>query len=408
MLLVASTAAAIFLLARRVSAKKKHPVAIVAAETHTSTRGLGVAKVPVTVLGMGGASIGDMYVKISNAQAVQTLEAAHAHGVTFFDTSPWYGVGLSEARFGIALHSVPRDSFFLQTKVGRYLVPDSDGVNGTKLGWIGGFHFGIRFDYSKEGFQRQLEDSLQRTGLGRIDSLVIHDLEPTPRNGTQEEKIELAMQDLRVLEKSGYDYLVAQRAAGKILTFGAGVNSNEDGEDLRLKREYNKMYVNKLVELHKTRGEIDFLLLANMWSLLNFEAFEDGIVQLCSKNGISVVVGGPYSSGILATGADPEHGGVPYYNYMPADNTVRERCRRVEQVCKRFGVPLIAAAIQFPLLHPSVCSVIPGGKSKWEVDSNVKNMNFPIPLALWYALRNEGLLPLSLKLPPMPRRRRNE
>ena len=121
MLLVASTAAAIFLLARRVSAKKKHPVAIVAAETHTSTRGLGVAKVPVTVLGMGGASIGDMYVKISNAQAVQTLEAAHAHGVTFFDTSPWYGVGLSEARFGIALHSVPRDSFFLQTKVGRYL-----------------------------------------------------------------------------------------------------------------------------------------------------------------------------------------------------------------------------------------------------------------------------------------------
>ena len=356
----------------------------------------------MTVLGMGGASIGDMYVKISNAQAVQTLEAAHAHGVTFFDTSPWYGVGLSEARFGIALHSAPRDSFFLQTKVGRYLVPDPDGLNGTKLGWIGGFHFAIRFDYSKEGFQRQIEDSLQRTGLGRIDSLVIHDLEPTPRHGSQEEKVELAMQDLRVLEKSGYDYLVAQRAAGKILAFGAGVNSNENGEDLRLKRTYNKMYVNKLVELHKTHGEIDFLLLANMWSLLNFEALEDGILQLCSENGISVVVGGPYSSGILATGADPKHGGIPYYNYMPANDQMRERCRRVEDVCKRFGVPLIAAAIQFPLLHTSVCSVIPGGKSKWEVDSNVKNMNFPIPLELWYTLRKERLLPQELELPPMP------
>ena len=289
--------------------------------------------------------------------------------------------------------------FLTQTKVGRYLVPDRRCQNGVPVGWRGGFHFGVRFDYSAAAFQRQMEDSLQRTGLGYIDSIVIHDLEPTPRLGTQEEKTEHALADVKVLASSGWGYLVAQRDRGHLKAFGAGLNSNEDGEDEALKRAWNKKYVRALVELHQTQGKIDFLLLANMWSLLNFEAYEDGILQVCEEHGIKIIVGGPYSSGILATGADPTNGSVPYYNYGHASDAVRARCRRIEKICQQFGVPLIAAALQFPLLCSSVVSVIPGGKNEWEVCSNVDNMNVQIPNELWHALKQHKLLPAGLVLP---------
>ena len=369
-------------------------------QPHTTRKVLSTTSaLLVTILGLGGASIGDLYLKIPNEQAMQTLLTAHAQQITFYDTSPWYGVGLSEARFGLALHTVDRSSFVLQTKVGRYLVPDRQCVNGTNVGWIGGYHFNIVFDYTAAGFQRQMEDSLQRMGLGYVDSLVIHDLEPTPRIGTQEEKTHLALQDLLQLEASGYEYLVKARQAGTIRAFGAGCNSNEAGEDWVLKRQWNQNYVKRLISLHQKIGKIDFLLLANMFSLLNFEAYEDGILDQCLQHGIAVVIGGPYSSGILATGADPSNGSVPYYNYEHATDQMRERCRRVEKVCLSYDVPLIAAAIQFPLLHAAVVSVIPGGKNAWEVRSNVKSMNVTIPVAMWHALQKEDLLPKDFVLP---------
>jgi D-threo-aldose 1-dehydrogenase len=354
----------------------------------------------VTVLGMGGASLGDLYIKITNIQAVKTLEAAYNRDINFYDTSPWYGVGLSEARFGLTLHDVPRNSFILQTKVGRYLIPDRKCQNGIPVGWIGGFHFNIQFDYSANAFKRQIEDSIQRMGLGYIDSIVIHDLEPTCRVGINyNEKTNLAKSDLTILLDSGYDYLIEQRHLGNIKAFGAGLNSNEGNEDLTLKREWNKYYVQQLLQLHKKGKSIDFLLLANMFSLLNFEAFEDGILDICLKNDISVIIGGPYSSGILATGPDPSNGSIPYYNYSKASDSIRQRCRKIEKICNSFSVPLIAAAIQFPLLHPSVVSVIPGGKNEWEVNSNVDNMNIEIPNDLWKELKKNHLLPKNLKLP---------
>ena len=121
-----------------------------------------------------------MYTKLEDGSALRTLGAAHEAGISFYDTSPWYGVGLSELRFGVALHRLPRDELQIQTKVGRFLVPDPKGRNGVPVGWIGGLHMGVVFDYSGPAIQRQYEDSLQRTGLGRIESLVIHDLEPNP------------------------------------------------------------------------------------------------------------------------------------------------------------------------------------------------------------------------------------
>lgn len=175
---------------------------------HTRKRKLGRSGVEITVLGQGGASLGDLYVKIDNSTAMQTLKAANDCGIGFYDTSPYYGVGLSEARFGVGLHHFRRSCFVLQTKVGRYLVPDRAANNGLDSGWIGGFHMRIQFDYSAAALFRQYENSLQRMGLGYIDSLVIHDLEPTPHiiegktNGVSEARAHLEVPIFREIDYS--------------------------------------------------------------------------------------------------------------------------------------------------------------------------------------------------------------
>ena len=130
-----------------------------------------------------------------------------------------------------------------------------------------------------------------------------------------------------------------------------------------------------------------------MHSLLTTEAADLGILDKCSRAGVSLIVGGPFSSGILATGADPRDGSVPYYNYQPATDDVRERCRKIERCCESHGVPLIAAALQYPLRHPAVACVIPGAKSEAELASNVELMNVAIPDQLWRDLQDRGLIP---------------
>ena len=386
-------AACVFLLTAR---RRRRPGAR-GGVAHTLTRALGRdSGVRVTVLGQGGAPLGDLYKHLTDQVALRAVAAAHESGIAFFDTSPWYGVGLSEMRMGLALHRLPRSSFVFQTKVGRYLVPDKAAANGTAVGWIGGLHMGVVFDYSADALERQLEDSLARTGLGYVDSLVIHDLEPTPHRKEGDDGVATARRHLGTLRASGFAALQRLRAEGKIAAFGAGVNIDEDGEDAEVKRAWNREYVAALLEMPQfvpcKRG-LDFLLCANMHSLLNGEAVSLGLLDQCLAHGVSVVVGGPYSSGILASGADPPDGSVPYFNYQPASNAVRAHCRRIEAVCRRHGVPLIAAALQFPLRHPAVCSVIPGGASEREVASNVALMNVAIPDAFWSELERGGLLP---------------
>ena len=405
-----SLAVAAYLLHRRRRAAASSGAALPTTGAHTVTRSLGARSgVQVTVLGQGGASLGDLYMRISDADALATLQCAHACTVNFFDTSPWYGVGLSEARFGLALFRLPRDSFVFQTKVGRFLVPDAQGRNGAPTGWINGYHFTYVFDYTAEALERQWQDSLQRTGLGRVDSVVIHDLEPMaagggdPAPGSGKDGLAGARAHLEVLRTSGLKTLRRLRASGAVRAFGAGVNSDEGGEDKAKKRAWNRKYVDTLLGFDQSAagGErgLDFLLLANLYSLLNFDAHTEGILDKCLAAGVGVVVGGPYSSGILATGSRPRNGQPPMYNYEPANEEVLGRCRGIEAVCAQHGVPLIAAALQFPLGHAAVSSVIPGGKNTAEVRSNVELMNVPIPAAFWSELKATGLIPADAHTP---------
>jgi len=271
-----------------------------------------------TVLGLGAASLGDLFVKISNVQALATVDKAVEVGIKYFDTAPWYGLGLSEARLGLALSAFPRDAYHLSTKVGRRLTGHQNAETWSSLDFAGGLQNDREFAYEYDDFMRQYEDSVQRLGCGRVEALVIHDVEEA------EGQTPLHPRGARANlagPKGGYRALEQLRAEGKIKAFGAGINyavgtHNHTAETYR---KWNVDYVEFLVGL-ASEGErpIDFLLLAGTHSLLNYSAWEDGIIARCAELGIKIVLGGALGTGILATGAVPG----AKYNYEDAPDKV--------------------------------------------------------------------------------------
>jgi D-threo-aldose 1-dehydrogenase len=332
-------------------------------------RPLGKSGVAVTQLGFGGAPLGDFSALLPEAEAIATVEAAHAAGLTLFDTSPLYGHGLSEHRFGHVLRQKKRDSFVLSTKVGRWLraKPEKE----IDRGWFkGGLNFEAIVDYSYDGTMRAFEQSLQRLGLNRIDVLLIHDVDIWTHGPEGYE------QHFRTAMMGAYRALDALRRAGTIAAVGIGVN--EIAPCLRFAAE----------------GDFDCFLLAGRYTLLEHAALDD-LLPVCERKGIGIMLGGPYNSGILATGAIPD----AKYNYKPAPPQVMERVARIEAVCRRHHVPIAAAALQFPLGHTSVSSIIPGAVAPAEVERNKGLIAMPIPADLWAELKHEGLMPASAPVP---------
>ena len=329
-----------------------------------SKRSLGKSGVAVTVLGCGGGPLGDMYRLLDEDSAVGTVEAAYEGGVTLFDTSPFYGHGLSERRFGTALRTKPRDSFVLSTKVGRVLIPPTNGQPLDRTPFKGGLDFNHVFDYTRDGTLRSIDQSMARLGISSIDCLIIHDADVWTHGSraVYEEKFKEAME-------GSYRVLHDLRAQGVIKAIGVGINE-----------------VDICMEF-AAAGDFDFFLLAGRYTLLEQGALDE-FLPLCEKRNIGIMLGGPYNSGILATGAI--EGAT--YNYVPAPPEIMDKVRRIEAVCKSHGVPIAAAALQFPLGHPSVTSMIPGAVSPSETKRNLELMAHPIPAALWGDLKAEKLL----------------
>ena len=315
-------------------------------------------------LGFGTAPIGNLYRAVSDDEANAVLEAAWQAGVRFFDTAPLYGLGLAETRLNRFLRGKPRDEYVLSTKAGRLLAVCSPEER-TGIGKF--FDTPTRreiFDYSYDGVMRSVEFSLARLGVDRIDILLAHDLDVFT-HGSQavlDEKLEEFMQ-------GGYHAMLSMREQGVIKAFGAGVNEWPVCEQLA------------------NRGDFDLFLLAGRYTLLEQDALTS-FLPLCVKRGIGVVLGGPYNSGILASG--PIKGA--FYNYDAAPRHVLERVAAIEAVCKMHGVRLIEAALRFPLEHPCVVSVIPGGQSVKQVESNAAIFSAKIPASLWSQLKAEGLM----------------
>ena len=329
---------------------------------------LGKSGLGVTQLGFGGAPLGDFYARLPEPQAIATVEAAYAAELRFFDTSPLYGNGLSEHRFGHVLRQKQRD-FVLSTKVGRYLKPrPEDKID---RGWFkGGLNFEAVIDYSYDGTMRSIEGSLQRLGLNAVDVLLIHDVDVWT-HGVEGYEIHF-----RTAMAGAYKALEELRAAGTIQAIGIGVNEIEPC--LRFARE----------------GDFDCFLLAGRYTLLEHAALDE-LLPLCAQKKIGIMLGGPYNSGILATGAIPD----AKYNYFIAPPEIMARVARIEAVCKRHKVPIAAAALQFPLGDPSVSSVIPGAVKPEEIERNMVLMRTAIPADLWSELKHEGLMPQHAPVP---------
>ncbi len=337
------------------------------------TRSLGQTHLALSEVGFGTVPVGNLYHTVDDVQARGALEAALAAGITFFDTAPYYGYGLSERRVGDVLRG--RSGFVLSTKVGRLLEP-APGIKDAaeRRGFCSSFPFEPRYDYSYGGVMRSYEDSLQRLGLARIDILLIHDIGSLTHGDRHRETFEqLTGGGLRALEE-------LQRA-GDITAVGVGVNE-----------------VAVCLELMRC-ARIDLILLAGRYTLLEQTPLEE-LLPLCGRNGVQIIIGGPYNSGILATGT--RGGANLHYNYGAAPREVAARVRELEAVCDRHGVPLAAAALQFPLAHPQVASVIPGLESAEHVAETVRLYNTRIPPELWDALRSAGLLRADAPVPGAP------
>lgn len=325
---------------------------------------LGRSAVHVTALGVGTTQLGELYQRLPNSQALGMLNAAADSGVKYFDTAPLYGAGLAEHRVGEALRGRPRDSYVLSTKVGRWYEPPSDARPYDRSDWAGGLRFNARLDYSYEGTMRSLEQSMMRLATSRIDIALIHDVDVFT-HGTQQacdQRFDEAM-------NGAYRALCELRKSGDILAIGVGVNEAE------------------MCARFARNGEFDCMLLAGRYSLLEQGALDE-FLPLAQQKEISVLVGGVFNSGILASGPQPG----AKYDYREASPQLLARVSRIESICAEYQVPLAAAAAQFPLGHPSVASVVLGAVSSEEVRQIVRWMKTPIPSDLWKRLREEELL----------------
>ena len=337
-------------------------------------RQVGASALRLPRAGLGCGTLGDPDEVTSEAQAQATLVAAWEGGLRYFDTAPWYGNTKSEHRLGHFLRQRPRADFAVSTKVGRVYFRPEDPERFRDSPWMarwrGGLPFDLRFDYGRDGILRSYEDSLMRLGLNRVDALVIHDLDL--RHQKDEAGVAAALEALD--RGGGYRALADLKAAGEIAAIGAGVN--------------HIGMIPRLLE----RFELDYVLIAMPYTLLD-QAALDGELPLCVERGVGVVIGAVFASGILAGGAQA------LYAYQPAPREVRERVRRIEAVCARHGVALRAAALQFPLGHPAVTTVIPGANHPEQVRQNLAGLAAPIPDDCWAELKEEGLLRADAPVP---------
>ena len=334
------------------------------------TAEIGSTGVRVTRLALGGAPIGGLLTNVAEDAAVQTVQRAWRLGVRYFDTAPLYGRGLSETRCGLALAAMPRNEFVLSTKVGRLLVPAETGPVDDQ--WPGSPALRPVFDFSRDGGLRSLEESLGRLGLDRVDIALVHDLDIAAAEDPEHYR--------RGVDEA-YPALAELRSQGVIKAVGAGLNSSEPL--FRLAEE----------------ADFDCFLLAGRYTLLDQSGLAE-LLPLCERKGISVILGGPYNSGILASDLSPG----ATFDYAEAPPDILERARRIGAVCARHAVPLKAAALQFGLAHPAVAATIPGARSAAEVEENVGLAGHPIPDDLWTELRRERLIPEAAPTPVAPRR----
>jgi D-threo-aldose 1-dehydrogenase len=321
---------------------------------------------PSVRIGLGGVAIGNGFHPVTEAQAHDTLHAAWDAGIRYYDTSPFYGFGLSERRFGHYLHTQTRDDYVLSTKVGRIFVAGHPKPHPL---WKEPSPFTYRYDYSADGVMRSIEDSLQRLGVERIDVVFVHDLSPD-----NDEDLGGWKRAFATAVQGAFPALTKLREQGVIKAWGLGVNRIEP-----------------ILEAMKV-ADPDLCLLATQYSLSNHERALRDLFPELERRDVSIVVGAPYEAGFLS--------GKNRYDYgdtIPADKANQRD--RMATLAKEHGVDLRTAALQFAAAPKVVAAVIPGARSPEQVRANAASMTAKIPAAFWKALESERLIAEGAPVP---------
>lgn len=317
---------------------------------------LGETGLTLSQLSFGTATQGGLFKPVSEADADAVFAYAWDAGLRYFDTAPWYGYGQAETRIGTFLQG--KEDFVLSSKVGRLLRdvpphPSQLEADGVTRSFATSSPYNVVYDYSYDGFMRALEDSLERLGLDHLDILYIHDPDVPGLS-------------VREVMAGGGRALTELREQGVVKAIGAGMN----GWEMPL-------------EFAQT-GAFDVFLLAGRYTLLEQDSLP--FMDYCAQNGIGVVPCSVYNSGLL-TKPSPD----ARYNYGPVPEEVLGRALRLEAVCERHGVPLRAAAMQYPLFHPASVSVMTAARSVAQLEDTLEMFKTDIPAALWDELEAEGL-----------------
>ncbi|MFF2546902.1 aldo/keto reductase [Kitasatospora sp. NPDC058063] len=323
-------------------------------------------------LGFGTAPLGNMFRAIPDTEAAATVEAAWEHGIRYYDTAPFYGAGLSEQRLGEVLSAKRRDEYVLSTKVGRVILDELEEGD-RDLGEKGGlFEHGnpnkMLHVWTAEATERSIEDSLKRLGTDRLDIVWVHDIAQDFHGDQWLAKFEEA-------RTGAFRVLSRLRDEGVIKAWGLGVNKAEPIE----------------LTLALDEPRPDGFLLAGRYTLLDHEYALQRLLPMAQEQNVDMVVGGPYSSGILAGGA--------HFEYQAAPAHIIEKVARLKAVAARHGVSIKAAALQFSLAHPVTAAVVPGATRPSRIAEDLAALNETVPAAFWQELRAAGLVSPAAPLP---------
>lgn len=329
-------------------------------ERMLKNRTIGRTDIEVTELGFGGAPLGAIGAKLTSDDVENIVNRAFDGGVRYFDTAPLYGHGLSEKRLGGVLRGFDRDAFVLSSKIGRLLVEIDEGERDEMM--RDEEPVAVRYDYSYDAVKRSIDESLERLGLDRIDIALCHDIDVWTHGDDQPGIFDTAI-------KGALLALRDLREQGVVRAIGLGVNE--------------WLVCSRVMDLI----DVDCFLLAGRFTLLEQEPL-DTFLPKCVDRNVSIIIGGPYNSGILAT--DDRRRAT--YDYKPSSDALFEKAQRIRRMCDAHGVDPRAAALQYPLRHPAVAAVIPGVRSVAEVEQNLELVGAEIPPALWQDLEEQQLV----------------
>ncbi|RQP29398.1 aldo/keto reductase [Burkholderia ubonensis] len=326
-----------------------------------------------SALGFGAAPLGNMFRNIPDEEAAATIEAAWQHGIRLFDTAPSYGAGLAELRLGEALAGHSRDDYVISTKVGRLVLDELEDAKLRDYGEKSGiFEHGrpnrLVSDYSADATLRSIEDSLKRLRTDRLDIVWVHDVAQDIYGDEWIAQFEIA-------RKGAFRVLTRLREEGVIKAWGLGVNRVEPCE----------------LTLDLAEAKPDGFLLAGRYTLLDHARALQRLMPAAAANDVGIVVGGPYSSGVLAGGT--------HFEYQKAPPEILAKVERIKAITERHGVPIKAAALQFVLAHPATAAVIPGASRPERIAEDQAALKADIPADFWHEMREQGLVAADAPLP---------